>query len=133
MDTVAEPGGNARARATLERAGLEKPEMAWDLTCRTLEALGECLDADMASSSAAQLPDDLQGCVEGPADRDPRGEGFAPDELARRVAERVGYDLDEDRAHDHVSAVMSTLDDALTSGLWMKVLTALPPGYGARI
>ena len=116
-----------------ERAGLDQPEVAWDLTCRTLETLGECLDTDMASRLAAQLPDELQGCVEAPADDQRGGEAFGPDEFARRVAERVEYDLDEDRAPDHVSAVMSTLDDALTSGLWTKVLTSLPPGYRARI
>ena len=115
------------------RAGLEQRDPAWDLTCRTLETLGACLEAEAALNLASQLPDDLEGGLESAARGTPTGEWFDPDEFVRRVADSVGYDAQPDDVREQVNAVLSTLSDAVTEGQWEQVLFALPAGYSSRL
>jgi uncharacterized protein (DUF2267 family) len=110
--------------AVAERAGVS-PDQAEVLTQATLETLAERLSGGEALDLADQLPKGLQESLQ---PREEEAERFRLEEFVRRVSERA--DVDVALAWDGVSAVLTTLSEAVASGEFDDVMSQLPAEFG---
>ncbi len=101
------------------RAGLQNREEAVLAAQATLTVLGRRLFGGEAENLAAQLPHELQDCLQ-----QEQSEKFDLDEFFERISEEEGVGLDE--AVEHARAVCSVLSDAVTPGEMEDVLSQLP-------
>ncbi|TFV87108.1 DUF2267 domain-containing protein [Blastococcus sp. CT_GayMR20] len=107
-----------------ERGGYDDAAEAQRVTAATLALLGQRLVGGEAKDLAAQLPPELQPPLldaDGPAER------FGVTEFLSRAAEALG--TSEEAAKWDVSAVLTTVGEAVTGGQLNQILTQLQPGY----
>ncbi len=105
-------------RARLDRTGAERAAQA------TLATLAERITEGEATDLASQLPQELKPPLEATTTG---GEPFDVAEFIRRVAEREGALAD--LAREHARAVLSTVQEAVTSGQFQDVVSQLPEDY----
>ena len=107
-----------------ERGGYESAEEAQRNTTIVLGLLGERLVGGESKDLAAQLPVELQPALleagEGAA-------GIGVEQFLSRAAQALG--ASEETATWDVSAVLTTVAEAVTGGQLNQVLTQLQPGY----
>ena len=106
-----------------ERAGVDRDE-AQRAVEATLTALSERLTWQEAEHVAAQLPQDLQRCMETKSHE----KRWSLEQFLHEVASIEG--CDDDEARTHARAVVSTLAEAVSPGEMQDVLSQLPPAYG---
>ncbi len=113
-----------------DRGGLRERALAEDVTRATLETLGERLSAPEAVGIAAQLPEDLGGCLKRHASPTTAPSDFGVEDFYRKVAEHHGSGLSPQDAREPVRAVLITLREAISEGGYATLLASLPQGYG---
>jgi uncharacterized protein (DUF2267 family) len=99
-------------------------DRAETLVRTTLGTLAERISGGETRDLADQLPEELKGPLAGAAEP---AQPFGVDEFVRRVGERAG--LDTDAARDGARAVLVTLREAVTPGLFDDVTSQLPQEY----
>jgi uncharacterized protein (DUF2267 family) len=104
-------------------AELDTNEEAEKAARATLETLKERLAGNEPSNLAAQLPEELQGSLEGTGGR----ESFSVEDFYDRVAQKEGVEHDE--AVTHARAVATVLQTAVTGGEIDDVRSQLGNGY----
>ena len=92
-------------------------------TRATLEALAERLEGGAPGNLAAQLPQELAGCLE----RRGSGERFSVEQFFDRVAERTN--ADRPRAVFEARVVLDVLREAVAGGTLDKVRAQLPEEF----
>lgn len=106
------------------RGGYASSQEAQRVTTAVLGLLGQRLAGGESKDLAAQLPGELQAPLleaEGPA------EGIGVQEFIARAAQVLGSS--EEAALRDVSAVLTTVAEAISGGQLNQVLTQLQPAY----
>ncbi|MGY1721239.1 DUF2267 domain-containing protein [Blastococcus sp. SYSU DS0552] len=109
-----------------ERGGYESVEEAQRITTIVLGLLGERLVGGESKDLAAQLPVELQPPL---TEAGETAAGIGVEQFLSRAAQALG--ASEETATWDVSAVLSTVAEAVTGGQLNQVLTQLQPGYAA--
>lgn len=115
-----------------DRGNYESAAEAERVTNTVLGLLGRRLAGGEAKDLAAQLPPEVQQPLlvepsEGSAGGASGGQGFGVEEFLARAASEL--DATTETAKWDVSAVLTTVAEAITGGELNQVLTQLQPGY----
>jgi uncharacterized protein (DUF2267 family) len=110
-----------------ERAGMSRSH-ARTLIRATLDTLSERLTRGEANDLAAQLPEPAKEWL---VSSEPEAEKFGLEEFVRRVSRRAAVPPEE--AERAVSAVFSTLREAVTAGEFRDVLSQLPSEFSTLV
>jgi uncharacterized protein (DUF2267 family) len=103
--------------------GLVDEEAAVRATEATVSTLSERISAEEAMDMAAQLPEEIKQYT----DVDEHAQRFSVDEFFDRVSKKEGANRKE--AEQHSRAVMSVLNDAVTSGEIEDIKDQLPDDF----
>jgi uncharacterized protein (DUF2267 family) len=107
-----------------DRGEYESAGEAERVTATVLGLLGERLAGGESKDLAAQLPAALKPPLEAAVSS---GHGFGVEEFLSRAAQALN--ATEDSARWDVSAVLSTVADAVSGGEVNQILTQLQPAY----
>jgi uncharacterized protein (DUF2267 family) len=107
-----------------DRGEYETAGEAERVTTTVLGLLGERLAGGEGKDLAAQLPAELKPPLQG---AESSGHGFGVEEFLSRAAQALG--ATEETARWDVSAVLSTVADAVSGGEVNQILTQLQPAY----
>lgn len=107
-----------------DRGEYETADEAERVTTAVLGLLGERLAGGEGKDLAAQLPPELKPPLEGAVSS---GQGFGVEEFLSRAAVALG--ASEETARWDVSAVLSTVAEAVSGGEVNQILTQLQPAY----
>jgi uncharacterized protein (DUF2267 family) len=108
-----------------ERGGYDTAEEAQRVTAVVLGLLGQRLPGGECKDLAAQLPPELQPPLLDAVGT--TGQRFGVEEFLTRAADALS--TSEETGRWDVSAVLTTVADAVTGGELNQVLTQLQPGY----
>lgn len=117
-------------RRVQTQANLPDEAAAETMTKATLGTLGERLYRTLRSDLAAQLDDELKPFLESETESRVSREAVPPfglEEFYGRVSGRV--DLTVSQAAEQARAVMNVLREAVSPGMWDKMVEALPSEY----
>ena len=112
---------HARVR---ERGNYADAQDAHRVTAVVLGLLGQRLAGGESKDLAAQLPLELQGPL---LEADASAESIGVEEFCSRAARELGSS--EEAARWDVSAVLTTVAEAISGGQLNQILTQLQPGY----
>lgn len=94
-------------------------------TRATLETLAESLSTEESRKLAAQLPKGLQEYFQSNDNHDSKG--YSLDEFYQQVSQREN--VPPSLVVNHVSAVMSVFNSAISNGERTRILSQLPPEF----
>jgi uncharacterized protein (DUF2267 family) len=109
----------------VQQRGHVDGERAERVTEATLVTLAERLSPAEVEDAGSQLPKRMKEWLR--TARPPRPDPFGLDEFKRRVAERAG--VPESKVANDITAVMTTLREALSGGEFQDVMDQLPDEF----
>lgn len=118
---------NEFINAVVERGGAVDRATAQTVTHTVLADLGQRLDPGEAKDLAEQLPQDLAQAVTERSASGPVADDA--DDFLRRVTDHLGDGTDPGAARIHVTAVLSTLAQAVSAGEIDNLRAQLPAGF----